>query len=519
MFSILTAVDLLGEYLPHRSPSMSLSVSSTRPNSIPVQRGPPLFPPEPVTTPHFLPLAPHPGNTAPPPPRRPTLAPLPAGWTRSFHAAPAAYPHDLRECHGTLSRDSHPFGDPAPREGESKAERHARLDHLTRAAVQARLESHEWTLEEGLAAQPKGMFVALERWKRDVPLGGHTIVCTHPNGTQKEHWHPTLRRLLARTRDSSPAIAFGTGAPLDYTPDVLIDDIWLMDHHNHGASVDLNAGAYGPVEIWDDVGRDILNFVVHVLPGAKAQDAPPWQLSWLADGAAPPVRILGFGGSYGGVGHTMAAHSRPDLYAGLFLADSLIAPKLQSAEDFQEPDTAGHVRAALKRRDGWPSRAEAGRTWQQLDFYRAWHPEVFALTLSHGLVRVDAEGKTDSVGDPDIDDAPVVLATPTWAEAAVFMEPVSGARSWDKLPTLHVPVGFVVAKSLFPLRLNQEMVWRPPLARNEHLPDTDHLCLQADPAAIADAAWRFLQTIAVGWGSKEEIRASYDRIVDDKAKL
>lgn len=80
--------------------------------------------------------------------------------------------------------------------GESKAQRKSRVEAAVGAVVLSRLDSTEWTLEEGVAAKPKGMFVAVERWTRDKPVGGHTLVCTHPNGTQKEvshhHQPPTL---------------------------------------------------------------------------------------------------------------------------------------------------------------------------------------------------------------------------------------------------------------------------------------------------------------------------------------
>lgn len=296
-----------------------------------------------------------------------------------------------------------------------------------------------------------------------------------------------------------------------------------MDHWNHGVSVDLNEGRLGAAEVWDDVGRDILNFIVHVLPGAKESTSLSWQLPWQAEGAAPTVRVLGFGGSYGGLGHIMAAHARPDVYYGLFLADSLIQPRALTRADLsadnEEDVGTSRVRGAMKRRDAWPSRAEAAKTWLKLPFYRAWHPEVFDLTLSHGLVRVGAYGDTDTQGDPEIDDAPVVLATPTWAEASVFIEPVSSGRAWDMLPNLKVPVAFLVAQNRFPPRLQGEMVWRAPLSRNELLLKTGHLCLQENPPAVADAAWRFLQTLVAGaWGTREEIRASYDSL-QTKSKL
>lgn len=297
----------------------------------------------------------------------------------------------------------------------------------------------------------------------------------------------------------------------------------MIDHWNHGASVDLNEGHLGCAEVWDDVGRDILNFVLHVLPAAKAQPSLPWQLGWAAEGAAATVKIVGMGGSYGGLGHIMAAHTRPDVYHGVFLADTLIQPRaLDRADvsaDNEEDVGTSRVRMAMKRRDAWPSRAEAARTWLKNPFYAAWHPEVFDVTLSHGLVRAGVYG-TDRDGDPEIDDAPVVLATPTWAEASVFIEPVSSGRAWDMLPNIKVPIAFLVAQNRFPPVLQREVVWRAPLARNELLMDTGHLCLQENPPAVAEAAVRFLQTLAAGaWGSKEDIRSSYDALEGPKAKL
>ncbi|TXT15415.1 uncharacterized protein COLE_01608 [Cutaneotrichosporon oleaginosum] len=481
---------------------------SDRPHRITPSRAPSIYPPSPITPPHFLALAPHPNNAAPSAPPRPTLPPPPPGWSRSFHAVPAAYPKQLRESHGTLSRESEPFGNTCPIPGESKAERKVRVDGAVGAAVLARLDATEWTLEEGLQAAPAGLFMAVERWTRDKPVGGHTLVCTHPNGTQKEHWHPTLRRILA---SDAPPQAFGTGEPLPAAP-VLIDDIWLLDHWNHGSSVDLNEGRLGCAEVWDDVGRDILNFILHVLPTAKkaAPTALPWQLPWAAEGAAPPIKVMGLGGSYGGLGHVMAAHARPDAYHGVFLADSLIQPRAMDrveigAENEEDVGTS-RVRGAMKRRDAWSSRAEASRTWLKNPFYAAWHPEVFELTLSHGLVRANAYGT-------------VVLATPTWAEASVFIEPKSSGRTWDMLPQLKVPVAFLVAQNRFPRTLQRDMVWRAPLARNEELPSTGHLCLQENPPAVAEAAVRFFQTLAAGrWGTAESIRATYEAL-EGKAKL
>lgn len=142
-------------------------------------------PPSPLTAAHFLPLAPHPNNIAPDEPPRLPLPPLPDGWTRSFHAIPAAYPRQLREAHGTLTRESHPYGQGSVGD-ETKAERRARVNREAFEATRIRFQAEEWSMENALSAAPKGLFLAVERWRRDDPRGGKTLVCTHPNSTQKE---------------------------------------------------------------------------------------------------------------------------------------------------------------------------------------------------------------------------------------------------------------------------------------------------------------------------------------------
>lgn len=161
-------------------------------------------PPSPLTPAHFLPLAPHPNNAAPPEPPRPPLTALPDGWTRSFHAVPAAYPRQLREAHGVLTRESHPFrtGLVGP---ESKAERRRRVNREALEATRIRLQAEEWSIEDALTAAPAGLFIAAERWRRDKPSGGRTLICTHPNSTQKEVSQTTASQPL--TAALAPGLA------------------------------------------------------------------------------------------------------------------------------------------------------------------------------------------------------------------------------------------------------------------------------------------------------------------------
>jgi pimeloyl-ACP methyl ester carboxylesterase len=325
-----------------------------------------------------------------------------------------------------------------------------------------------------------------------------------------------LRRIIA-AEAGEPDYVFGTDRPLPATP-IVLDDIWMFDDANHGASVDLNAGLLGPGQIWDDTARDLLNFIVHVLPGAKEDEKIasacfpwhlPWQLPWRPDGAYPPVKVIGFGASFGGMAQVRAAAAAPDRYAGIFLADPMLPPRTRSWEGvLAEPEVMLlRVRQALKRRDTWASREEARASLLASPFYAAFHPEAFDLVVSHGLV-----------GAP----GGVTLATPAWSEAAVFCEGVAHARGWDRMPGLRVPIAFFMAREndrTMGDELTREIVWRAPLARNERSLRAGHLLVQEDPVGTAEAAKRFLATLASGrWGnSPEEIRASYDE--EAKARL
>lgn len=302
---------------------------------------------------------------------------------------------------------------------------------------------------------------------------------------------------------------YGTTLSTRNDGQVAIDDIWLFDDCTHGVSVDLNEGLLGPAQTWEDTGRDILNFVLHVLPGVKSDPTlgRRWQLQWLPEGTAPLVPVIGMGGSFGGTGQICAAHARPDVFEAIFLIDPMCPPRQVWTMDWVEREgvdkTVFRARDSLKRRDTWASRQAAREAMSAIPFFQRWDPRTFDLMISHGLVPVD----------PSRPDGPVTLATPGSQECAVFVEPTAAARAWDRLPTLNVPTAFLMAgdpERTLGEKITQELVWRPPLARNERLMNTQHLVMQEDPSQTAAAAWRMLHTLAAGeWGrSSEEIKAS-----------
>jgi hypothetical protein len=123
----------------------------------------------------------------------------------------------------------------------------------------------------------------------------------------------------------------------------------------------------------------------------------------------------------------------------------------------------------MRRRTTWKTMSEA-LSVRNTPFFKTWHDEVFEIWETHHLVPC-AEG--------------VTLATPSWAEAAVFSETTGLGEGWDALPELEVPVGFLMAgdaTATLGEELTSEMVWRPPVVANERVMDAGHLVsLLLDP--------------------------------------
>lgn len=146
------------------------------------------------------------------------------------------------------------------------------------------------------------------------------------------------------------------------------------------------------------------------------------------------------------------------------------------------------VMGAARRRANWPSIEEA-KLLRRSPFFAAWHEEVWDIFLSHGLVPVPpGQAGADDAGEGK--GRSVQLATPPWAEAAVFGEPTGLGEGWDRLLDTpeDVKMGFLMAnqpKATMGEKMTREMVWRAKGSVNEILPDAGHLvsifgmCLQS----------------------------------------
>ncbi|EJT46544.1 hypothetical protein A1Q1_04839 [Trichosporon asahii var. asahii CBS 2479] len=451
--------------------------------------GPSIAPSPCVPPKELLPLLRPPPSTPPPHPLRPEIDPLPASYTRSLHAAPAAWPKHLRESKGEYSRDSTPFGPPAAA-NEGKEERAKRIVAGKDECIKLREQAKEWDIEEAKAGGHPPQWLAVERWKRNDPHSdGITLVLTHANGLPKEQWHPLLRRAIAASDSGAPGGLFGNGKPVKgSTP--IINDIWLLEDTHHGCSADLNAGKLARVVAWADVPRDVLNFVTHVLPSAVNSNS--YALDW-TDKEAPVKNLVGLGHSLGGNGLVQAAALRPDLFSSLFLVEPMTQPGLgrPMMRKMGDPIPLG----ALKRRNIWPSPADVKKDAMT----KTWDEDVWRLWLSHGIVPVD-------YSKPD---GEVTLATAPWAECAVFSDPVGPQRGWYALPKVRCPVGFIMAGNptwLGGPDVTKEIPWRAPRGRNERLMDAGHLAIQERPDLVADSFWRFLTTLSAGEWDKTDAK-------------
>lgn len=141
----------------------------------------------------LLPLRRPPSATAPAHPPRPPLsdAAPPAGWERSLHAAPAAWPKQSRVSHGSFSRGSAPFG-PAPANDEPVELRRKRFAAEAQACIRGNVaaEAEQWApaeIEDAVAQGGPAQWLSIERWRRSEPVpGGVTLVFAHANGLNKE---------------------------------------------------------------------------------------------------------------------------------------------------------------------------------------------------------------------------------------------------------------------------------------------------------------------------------------------
>ncbi|KAJ9127104.1 hypothetical protein QFC24_001339 [Naganishia onofrii] len=434
----------------------------------------------------LLPLLPPPVTERSPAarlPSRPDRQPLP-GYTLTRHTFPGAYP---RTAPGFVSYDNkfNETDDPLGNVYSSdKKERLKLIDEAVGKVRQVYLEAGARTAQDAEKSEIDEPVVrlAVNRFvRKDLSTSssddrGITLVVCHANGFHKEMWEETIHAFLAYN-NSRPG-----------SSQIKVDEIWALDFANQGESFRLNGGRIGPIASWADCARDILSLVQHCLPDVGAPI--PEALEYSTEITTKKRRFIGVGHSIGGNTITQAAHAVPGLFESLFLVDPMTRA-IDMVIDAQYGPTLARISA---RQDLLRS-----------PYFQAWHPAIFDVFLSHGLVNVDP---SPSIDTEDLN-VPVTLACPRWAEAAVFTDWKGIQAGYDKLPFLdkNLKVRFVMAGD--PSATGGEertrlIVWRPPTSENIILTEASHLVTQEKPDILGEQLWRSLANLPLGPPNKEK---------------
>ncbi|KAF2813251.1 uncharacterized protein BDZ99DRAFT_252107 [Mytilinidion resinicola] len=191
--------------------------------------------------------------------------------------------------------------------------------------------------------------------------GDITIIGAHANGFPKELYEPLWDDVLRRSKQ------FGFS----------IRGIWIADVAQQNASGVLNEGKLGNDPSWFDHSRDLLSMINQF----RAQMPRP---------------IIGFGHSMGGCQLVNLSLIHPRLFETLILVDPVVQ-RVSSAKGNWAP-----AQASARRRDFWPSRAAAEKSFKKSKFYQAWDPRVLDRFIKHGLRELPTQLYPTSTSTPTI---------------------------------------------------------------------------------------------------------------------
>jgi pimeloyl-ACP methyl ester carboxylesterase len=133
--------------------------------------------------------------------------------------------------------------------------------------------------------------------------------------------------------------------------------------------------------------------------------------------------IIGVGHSMGGCQLANLALLHPRLFETLILVDPVIQGKV-SLNGNVSP-----AAASSRRRERWPSREEAAKSFGKSKFYQTWDPRVLDLWVKFGLRDVPTKLF------PDAKKPEVTLTTTKHQEVMTFLRPNFTARAGDKEPS------------------------------------------------------------------------------------
>ena len=189
----------------------------------------------------------------------------------------------------------------------------------------------------------------------------------------------------------------------------------------------------------------------YLAPGYSAADVPEGFIDWTWNAIADDLlrfldeqrleHVIGVGHSLGAVATMIAARKEPQRFRALALIEPVFLPPHVLQAIRAHPKLAAErpfVLGALRRRDRWPSRADAFARFREKPVFARWSDEALWDYVNDGLHEDAATGE-------------VVLSYPREWEARFYARPPTNV--WDELPGLAHPTLAVRATesdTLFP---------------------------------------------------------------------
>ncbi|KAG1728505.1 Alpha/beta hydrolase family-domain-containing protein [Suillus paluster] len=410
-----------------------------------------------VTPCPWVPFKPHEGHIETPPlPYKPRTDKLLDVYNISTHVIPAANPRATPDA---------PVPEPPPRSSNRDV---MKLGHEF-TERQVRQAEGAWFTNEKLLWNCVNRYTKKGK-EANARTKGITLFLAHATGFPKETWEATLCYLLT---------ACGS-----------IDEIWSLESVQHGDSALLNRqNLSGSSFDWTDNARDIANFLINYMPEDVETSTLPIQLPRLHASIGESRQKNGFssrtvvaaGHSFGGCSLVLAALNFPALFSSMILVDAIIDLYQGPAWEFNK----FVVGATLVRREQWPSREDALRSFKSSPMFSTWHPDVLRLYVDHGLYE-DASGC-------------VRLKTSPVHEALIYANPRASREAWESLERLeeNIELLWVVPGKLRHFvptaeQAAKERVWRRPANSSNILVECGHLIPHECPRELAQIMADFL---------------------------
>lgn len=245
----------------------------------------------------------------------------------------------------------------------------------------------------------------------------------------------------------------------------------LAAHHRPLWPVSPGSDAAGPPEAaidftWDAIADDLLRFLDQ--QGLE--------------------QVIGVGHSLGAVATMIAARRQPQRFRALALIEPVFLPPLVLELARANPQAAAErpfVLAARRRRDRWPSRADAFARFREKGVFAGWSDAALWAYVNHGLHDDPATGE-------------VALSFPREWEAWIYSRPPTNV--WDELPGLSVPTLAIRGTQSDTLYPDAWALWQTlqPAATFVEMDGVGHMLTAEAPEAVAGVVLGWLHE---QWGS------------------